>query len=249
MSSVTKPPTMLPPRPPEVPSPRVPTVDELRAMTSEPDERVVIRDVDWDFYEQLVDSIPEDEHIHVDYDGKDVEIVMVTGPFHEGVGTLMSQLIRNVAQELEIPYKTCGKTTWKRPDVRRGLEADDCYFFREEKLAMIAAARARKSRKVADFPNPDLGIEVDISRSKIDRPGIYAAPRVAEVWRFDDERIFIDRLGEDGRYHEVPESQFLPLTAEEIRRWVIDEDSSDDSAWARRLRAWARAELAPRRPR
>ncbi len=248
MSSVTNPPIMLPPGPPAVPPRRVPTLDELRAMTPEPDQRVVIRDVDWAFYEQLVDSIPEDEHIHVDYDGKDVEIVMVTGPFHEGVGRLMSQLIQDVAQELEIPYKSYGQTTWKRPEVARGLEADDCYFFRAERLAMIAAARARKSRKVADYPNPDLGIEVDISRSKLDRPGIYAALRIAEVWRFDDETVYIDRLGEDGRYHEVSESQFLPVTAEEIRRWVVEEDASDDSAWARRLRAWVRAEVAPRLP-
>jgi hypothetical protein len=46
--------------------------------------------------------------------------------------------------------------------------------------------------------------------------------------------------------HEAPESQFLPVTAEEIRRWVVDEDSRDESAWSRRLRVWARGELLPR---
>jgi len=40
----------------------------------------------------------------------------------------------------------------------------------------------------------------------------------------------------------------LPVRAEEIRRWVVDEDSGDHSDWARRLRAWVRAELAPRLP-
>jgi Uma2 family endonuclease len=100
-------------------------------------------------------------------------------------------------------------------------------------------------------PNPDLAIEVDISPPQIDRPGIYAALRIAEVWRFDGEReqVIIERLGDDGTYRPVDESAFLPLHAEEIRRWVVDEDSHDESAWARRLRAWARAELAPRRQR
>ena len=52
MSSVTNPPSVFaPPR-------RVPTLDELHEMTSEPDQRAVIRGVDWAFYEQLVDSIP-----------------------------------------------------------------------------------------------------------------------------------------------------------------------------------------------
>jgi hypothetical protein len=124
------------------------------------------------------------------------------------------------------------------------VEADDCFFFRDEKLATIAAADARKSKDLSDYPNPDVAIEVDESPPKIDRPGIYAAFQVGEVWRFEDETVLIDRLGEDGRYHKASASQFLPVTVEDIRRWVVDEARSDESAWARRLRAWARAELA-----
>ena len=114
----------------------------------------------------------------------------------------------------------------------------------------MTEARARRSKRIADYPNPDLGIEVDRSPSKIDRPGIYAALKVSEVWRFDGEReeVIIERLGEDGSFHAVEESSFLPIRASEVRRWVVEEDSSDESAWARRLRAWARAELAPRLP-
>ena len=92
---------------------------------------------------------------------------------------------------------------------------------------------ARGSRDLADYPNPDLGIEVDYSPSKIDRPGIYAVLGFDEVWRFDGERVFIDRLSADGTYQVVDESQFLPLKADEIRRWVVEEDSSDESAWRR----------------
>ena len=86
---------------------------------------------------------------------------------------------------------------------------------------------------------------------EIDRPGIYAALRVPELWRFDGEReqVIIERLGNDGSYHSVDESRFLPIRAEEIRRWVVDENSDDESAWAERLHGWARAELLPRVPR
>ncbi len=241
----------IPQAPPFDVAPRpVPALDELYAMTSEPDHRHVIHDVDWAFYEQLVDSIPEGANLHVDYDGKDLEI-MALSPFHDGEKKLFGQFVEAVAQELEIPYQAYGQTTWKRPDVGRGLEADECYYFDRQKIAAATAARARRSRKVADYPNPDLGIEVDISPSKIDRPGIYAALRVAEVWRFEgeSEQVVIERLGEDGAYHPAEGSSFLPIRAEEVRRWVVEEDSSDQSAWARRLRAWARAELAPRLPR
>ena len=215
----------------------LPALEQLYRWTSEPDQRVVIQDVDWAFYEQLVDSIPEGANIHVDYDGKDLEIMSLS-PYHDGEKKLFGQLVEAVAQELEIPYQGFGQTTWKRPQVGRGLEADECYYFEPEKIRAAAAARARRSKNVADYPNPDLGIEVDISPSRIDRPGIYAALLVAELWRFEgeSERVIIERLHEDGSYYPVEASGLLPIRAEEVRRWIVEEDSSDQSAWARRLR-------------
>ena len=53
----------------------IPSLEELYRMTAEPDQRVLIGDVDWTFYERLVDSIPEGANLQVDYDGKDVEIM------------------------------------------------------------------------------------------------------------------------------------------------------------------------------
>ena len=109
----------------------------------------------------------------------------------------------------------------------------------------------RWSKDVAEYPNPDLAIEVDVSPSKIDRPAIYAALRIAEVWRFDGERkwIVIERVSEDGTYQTVDMSEFLPVRSEEVARWVLEEDRRAGSAWGHRLRAWARAELALRLPR
>jgi Uma2 family endonuclease len=211
----------------------------------------MIRDVDWEFYEQLVDSIPEGWHIHVDCDGKDLELMSPISPFHDEIKKLFGQFVEAVAQELGIPYKGLGQTTWKRREVARGLESDECYYFKHDKLAAAGAAKARRSESVADYPNPDLSIEVDVSPSRIDRRGIYAALKVSEVWRFDGERdeVVIERLGEDRSFHPVEGSAFLPVQAEEIMRCVVEEDSSDECAWARRLRAWARAELAHRLPR
>ena len=248
MSSATTDPLAIPP--PQTlhgPSLPVPSLDDLYRMTAEPDHRVMIKDVDWTFYEQLVDSIPPRVHIHVDYDGKDLEI-MSPGPFHDGSRKLLGQLVEAVAQVLRIPYKSLGQTTWKRQAIARGLESDECYILEPNKLAAVAQAKARKSMNIADYPNPDLSIEVDISPPRIDRAGIYAALRVAEIWRFDGEteQVIIERLSEDGSYHAVDESGLLPIRAEEVRRWVVEEDSDDEAAWAERLRAWVAAELAPR---
>jgi Uma2 family endonuclease len=223
----------------------VPSLDELERMTSVPDERVVIRGVDWAFYEQLVDSISAGANIHADFDGKDVEIMSVS-LLHNDAKGLAGQLVALVAEVWEIPFKSAGQTTWKCSEVARGLEADKSYYFRPEKLAAAAEAKARRSMNLADYPNPDLAIEVELSPSQIDRPGIYAALGVAEVWRFDGDRLVIERLSADRTFVAVDASGFLPIRAEEIVRWVIEEDTTDESAWARRLRAWARTELVTR---
>jgi Uma2 family endonuclease len=209
------------------------------------DQRIVIRGANWDLYDRLTEVIGGEQHIRVTFDGKDMEI-MTTGRLHEDYKGLFGRLIGALTFELAIPCSDAGETTWKRADVARGLEADHCYYFREDKLAADAEARARKSNDVADYPNPDLAIEIDITASEVDRPAIYAALRVEEIWRFDGESVVIEHLGPESAYIAVESSRFLPIRTEEVARWILEEDSSDKLAWERRLREWIRAELAPR---
>ena len=176
-----------------------------------------------------MDSIPEGANIHVDYDGKDVEI-MGKGRKHERIKELLGYFVRVLTEEIERPCKSLGETTWKRPELARGLEADQCYYFLPEKLTADAVAQANDSDDIADYPNPDLAIEVDISPPLIDRAGMYAALRVAEVWRFDGGRVVVERLMSNVTYQPVEVSGFLPVHDQEITRWVIGEDSRDESA-------------------
>ncbi len=237
MSTATTHTTPAYPAPLEIPGPvaHVPPLDRLYQLTEVPDRRVVYRGVDWSFYEELADSIPEGSNIQVDYDGRDLE-VMSTGRKHGKRNKLLGQFVELVAQEFAIPYSSLADTTWKRRETTRGLQSDQCYDFRPEKIAADAAALDRDSDDIDDYPGPDLAIEVDISRPQIDRAGIYAALRVPEVWRLDGDRLFIERLTPEGTYVIVESSGFLPINAVEIRRWIVEEDTTDESAWARRLR-------------
>ena len=236
MSTATTPITTPDLAPFEVPGPvtRVPSLAECRRLTDVPDRRVVFRGVDWSFYEKLVDSVPEGANLHVDFDGRDLEI-MAIGPDHDDVKFLLGEFVSQVATVMEIPFRGLASTTWKRSEIARGLEADQCFFFQREKLAVLA--RLRRSKDIAAYPNPDLAIEVDISRPEVDRAGIYAALGVTEVWRFEAERIVIERLTPAGTYAAVEASGFLPVRAEEIWHWIVEEDFSDLSAWIRRLQA------------
>ena len=96
-------------------------------------------------------------------------------------------------------------------------------------------------------PPPDLAIEIDISRSSLDRMGIYAALGVPEIWRFDGETLRVGRLSADGTYAPSPASVALPfLPMAEVVRFLRLAEGMDHSRWGREFRAWVRDELAPR---
>jgi Uma2 family endonuclease len=203
------------------------------------DQRIVIRGVGWHVYDCLAEAIGEGQNVRLAYDGEDLEI-MTAGYPHERFRDLLGKIVTAVTLALNIDRGTCGETTWKRAATSRGLQADLSYYFDPEKRAAEKAAWARRSTEIADYPNPDLAIEIDLSDPKVDRPGIYAKLQVAEVWRFDGEALVFEQLQEDGSYTSAESSRFLPLRAEQILRWLLDEDSGDELAWERRLEEWAR---------
>jgi Uma2 family endonuclease len=208
-------------------------------------DRNVIRGVDWASYEKLLEAVGDRGGLRLAYDGKDLEIISPS-PLHENIKVLAGRFVETVADELEIAYRSMASTTWKRLEVERGIEADQCFYFRTEKLTQAAAALNRKSNDIADYPIPDLAIEIDISPSQIDRPGIYAALDVPEVWRIDASSLTIERLNYEKAFGAVSSSRFLPVEAHEVARWVLEEDAGDIAGWTRRLRAWIRAELLSR---
>jgi Uma2 family endonuclease len=202
------------------------------------DQRIVIRGVGWHVYDCLSDAIGEGQHVRLAYDGEDLEI-MTTGYPHERYKELLGKIVAAVTLALDIDRATCGETTWKRPEIGRALQADLSYYFDPAKRAAEKAAWSRRSRDIADYPNPDLAIEIDLSGPKVDRPSIYAALRVAEIWRFDGGTLEIEVLREDGSYAPVESSRLLPIRAEDVRRWLVDEDSTFELVWERRLAEWA----------
>ncbi len=132
----------------------LPTLDEIESLT--PGERAVFRGVDWDFYERLHDLVGERPALRIAFDGSDLEIMWV-GPFHAYLAVHAASLVEVLTEELDIPFRSMGATTWKRPAVSRGIEADKSFYFSPEKVAAAAALRIRRSNDIADVSRPGPG--------------------------------------------------------------------------------------------
>ena len=62
--------------------------------------------------------------------------------------------------------------------------------------------------------------------------------RVPELWIFDGESLAIHQLGPDGTYFDAGQSLWLPISPDEVTRWLLEEDAIDQYQWEERLRAW-----------
>ena len=67
--------------------------------------------------------------------------------------------------------------------------------------------------------------------------------KVPELWTFDGAAVIIAQLL-GGQYVDTGRSHWLPITAADVTRWLVEEDSDSVRVWESRLRAWA--DLLPR---
>ena len=133
-----------------------------------------------------------------------------------------------------------GSMTFKRPRKQRGLEPDECYWIQNEPLV-----RGKDEIDLRKDPPPDLVLEVEVSRTAVNRMGVLAVLGVPEVWRFDGKTIHVHLLGADGRYIESSTSRsfpFLPVT--QLVRYLNRRKTLGNAALIREFRTWVRDQIA-----
>ena len=160
---------------------------------------------------------------------------------HEAYGALLGRMIEILTEELNIPIKAGKSTTFRRLDLDRGLEPDECYYI-DNAARLLGKAEIDLRRD----PPPDLAIEVDITSSSLDRMGVYAALGVPELWRFDGQSLQVYRLGPKGAYEPVDRSPNFPsLPPAEVVGFLHQSLTTDDTSLARSFRAWVRERIVP----
>ncbi|MEO0406564.1 MAG: Uma2 family endonuclease [Cyanobacteria bacterium P01_A01_bin.135] len=209
----------------------------MTAAIAAPSRQVVLRGVSWGTYQALVRDLESEPGKRLTYDQEILEI-MVPLPSHEGYKKLLGRMVEVTTEETETEIRSLGSTTWSREDLRKGLEADECYYIQNER-----AVRGQDAIDLGVDPPPDLAIEVDITSSSMERMGIYRALGVPEVWRFDGEVLRIYRLVA-GDYREQDASEALPLLEKgEILRFLQMSGTMGETSWVRAFRRWVREKM------
>lgn len=204
-------------------------------------QRLLLPDVSWASYRAIGAALADRPALRLTYDRGLLEI-MTTSREHEFLKKRLTRLLEMLLDECRIPFDTAGNMTFQREDLERALEPDDCFWIAHE-----PAMRGRTDYDPTRDPPPDLVLEIEVSRSALDRMGLYASLGVPEVWRFDGEALHVHRLQPDGGYAEVDASPTFPsLPLQELARFVRPDAARDSVSLADEFRAWVRQHSRPK---
>ncbi len=206
----------------------------ITAAPAQGEERVVLQNVSWRLYEQLLQELGESRAVRLTYDQGTLEL-MSPLLLHESSKCSIDRLIAVLAEELALNFRSVGSLTCKREDLQRGAEPDSAYYLQNEPLI-----RQNAQIQLPDDPPPDLVVEVEYSRTALDKLPIYAALGVPELWRYDGRSLSCYHLA-GSAYEETDTSPaFSPIPIQDIPRFLQLASSAGEIEMVRQFRAWVR---------
>ncbi len=176
----------------------------------------------------------EDQFATTDLNG---DPVMSIGNRHERWKKLIARLFEAAAMGFRTAVVACGNLTLSRADLDRALEPDECYYV--QNAATVSDVR---ELDFATDPPPDLFIEIEVSRTVMDRLELCGKMKIPEVWRYDGAtfRILV-RSG--NTYIEALTSLAFPkLTANVLSGYLARQGSVDDTTLCNEILEWARSQ-------
>src|SRR5215203_1437045 len=204
-----------------------------------PDKRVVLPCVSWETYERLLADDEERRVPRMTYDQGVLELVTPSKP-HEVDAATITRIVDIVAAVLGIPIQSTASTTFRRQDLERAFEADASFYIQNE-----PRVRNRREVDLTVDPPPDVVLEMEMSRSALDKLPLFASMGIPEVWRCDGQRVSIFILDQDG-YRESSSSQSLPvLTSEDLTRFLAESRTMLSPDWFQAVSNWARERRSP----
>jgi Uma2 family endonuclease len=199
----------------------------------EPGRCVLIENVDWQAYEAIGEAFRDRANIRLTYDRGRLEI-MTLSQEHERFKYLIGRLIDVVAEEAGVRVEGFGSTTYKRDVLERGLEPDQCYYHRN-----FDRVRGLRRIDLNCDPPPGLAVEVDITRSSLDRMGIYERLGIPELWRLEGDVIRVYLLNAEGRYGPADRGPTFPaIPVTELAPFLQIGFTDGSASMVQALRAW-----------
>jgi Uma2 family endonuclease len=202
-----------------------------------PGESMLWHNVAWEDYQQLTEECTEWPGKRLTYDRGRLEIMSPLAK-HEQYKELLTAIGRLIADVMEVDLQALGSTTFAEQWLDKGTEPDTCFY-----IANIAAVIGKRRIDLNVDPPPDIAAEVDITSPSIRKLPIYEEMRVPEVWLYNEKRLRIFLLGDNG-YEESPHSRSFPVvTSAALTKALEQSKTQSQSTVLRAFRSWLQTQL------
>ncbi|HEY2586494.1 MAG TPA: Uma2 family endonuclease [Tepidisphaeraceae bacterium] len=210
----------------------------VQSPPANPESRVVLENVSWAFYERMLTEIGNGP-TRLTFDNGRLEI-MSPSRLHERVKNILGRIVEAYGEAMDIVVEAGGSMTFRREDLQKGLEPDECYY-----VAHAADILQKDEIDLSVDPPPDLVIEVDISRPLVERQPIYAAMGVPEVWTCVGAQVVpLHLVG--GEYQSARQSlAFANLPMGVVNQIVLLAVTESQSAAMKSFRNWLQSHRKP----
>jgi Uma2 family endonuclease len=209
---------------------------ELRQLKIKPGQQLLLADVSWHQFENILTDLGEHRSARVSYSQGYLEI-MVPLPEHEKAKEIIGDTIKILLDRLNIDYDALGSTTLKSERMIQGIEPDACFYIQNQALVL---GKNRLDMNID--PPPDLAVEIDLtSRTPLENYRILGVP---ELWRYGKQGLQIEVL-QDGKYVRSDSSPTFPdlPIVDLINRYVQQSQIVGSSQAIRSFKQWVRENL------
>ncbi len=175
---------------------------ELKQIIVPPGERLLLKDFSWQQFESVLEELGEHRGTKLSYSQGNLEI---RTPLleHEKAKSIIGNIVEFLLEEFQIDYEPSASTTFKNPQMNKGVEPDESFYIAERNAVI---GKNKIDLKVD--PPPDLAIEIEItSRTEFDN---YQELGIPELWRFRRDGTLQINVLRQGKYVESQTSPTFP---------------------------------------
>jgi Uma2 family endonuclease len=209
----------------------------ITATVATTDSHLVLNDISWEMYEQLLEVFAEHPNLRMTYYKGTLEL-MTPLPEHERYSWTIGRLVAALSEELGLEIVGLKSTTWRSRPKTAGKEADECFYIQNEALV-----RGKLKIDLTVDPPPDLAIEIDATHSSIDKMAVYAELKVPEVWRWQKGNLMLNVLTDAGYIESEASLAFGSFPVKELAQFMQPDPQKGENARLREFREWVRQQL------
>ena len=185
----------------------------------------------------MLAEMGDERNSRIAYDNEIVEIITSLMP-HENSNRLIEAFVGLLCEELGLEVKSTGSLILTRDDLEKGGEPDSSYYIQNESIV-----RDKENIDLETDPPPDLVLEVEYSRPKVDKLSLYAAMGIPEFWRYNGTvlRVYVISAGQ---YTEVETSPTFPvLLVKQIPQFILQAQKDGQMSTIRAFRTWVKQQI------